>query len=1455
MTPIHASWDERSVVPCISILSGLSLLVQWLLQTRRNQSSEDPAVNVKTFKLRDISSGSPLALMRLVGVIVVASCFAVRFFDCHAVVNLYMTCSMVYILCLLLAHLLTTSLRTTRQVYIHARLLLFAVFTVDAIRNVWPLTTYTQSPKDLPEGQLLWVRLGAVTISGVIIPLVIRSPLSSATRDEIAEETASLWSRLTYGYLNATILTAFRKKTLLYSDLPHLRNVNHARNLVRTSFPTLDVYSDGKNKSKSLLWNILTVFRWEYVALAVLQAFQICLGFVGPLTVNRILTFMEGDGRNSIMQAWFWVSLLFLGPFIRALVSQWYTFISTRNVVRLEAILTQLIFSHSLRIRMNDPISQDLQEGPKTGHLVGRINNLVTSDLSNITSINDIWLVVLFSPFQIALSTWFLYVILGWSAFSGLAVMLACFPMTGYFTRMLRNFQISTMKKSDARVQKVAEALAIIRMIKLFGWEPKITKQITTLRDEEVALLKKSKKLELASNNYNYLIPLLTMMMTFGTYTALMHRELTSSRVFSSIAVFENLRLHLRQVLSIIPNVVQGKVSLDRVNDFFIHSEILRDSERVTPQSQDSLLCAIDHQDKVGFLDTEFFWSSDDTAFKLRIHGLLLFEPGITLIVGPTSSGKSSILLALLGEMRHRLLHEDSWFHLPRGDGVAYVPQKSWILSSTVKENIVFGSNFDKERYEKVVRQCALSEDLTRFEDGDATEVGERGIMLSGGQKARISLARAIYSTARVVLIDDVLASVDARTANLIVSKCLLGDLMIGRTVLLVSHNLALSGISQRILHISLDGHTGPDYMVSANSSIPKQPRVFDESTSSENDIPLQRPMTSFTRRLIVSEAVDEGHIQWTAFKLYLTNLSRRPTLFWIVILGAIFSNEFMLAFQSWFLGYWSAQYETNKASEVSISYYLGMYTSLMAISIALYSASYTLFYFGSLRASRVIHRQFIVSVLNCMWRWLDTTPTSRIIARATQDMRIIDGPLALSVKSMLDLNLGIIVRIGSIGIISPIYILPGVFVACAGIFVGQLYMTAQLSVKRHMSNAKSPVLGHFAVAMEGIVSIRAYGVQARFLDESLTLLDLYTRAAVIYWDLNRWVTIRSEVLGGIFTAGLGAYLVYWQAIDSSASNTGFSLTMAVGFSSMILTWIRMLNNAELSANSLERVLQYTELQSEEDGKAKIMPPAHWPASGALRVEKLSARYSEDEPEILRDISFEIKSGEHVGIVGRTGAGKSSLALSLMRCIPTKGDVYYDEVLTTSISISTLRANISIIPQDPDLLTGSLRENLDPFSEHDDSDLYDALRSAGFFNLESGSDGRQLSLDTQLSSGGNNLSVGQRQIVALARTLVRGSKLLILDEATSAIDYKTDSVIQTALRHELDSVTLLTVAHRLQTIMDFDRIMVLDAGRIIEFDKPSTLLQMKQGLLRALVDESPDRESLYAMAGMQCPVD
>ncbi|KAH7913221.1 hypothetical protein BJ138DRAFT_1059515 [Hygrophoropsis aurantiaca] len=1426
---------------------------------------------------------------------------------------------------------ITTRSRWSRLTSTHLSILLLATFASFVPRDLFPLITFTLQPEDIEEGWLLWAKIAILALISIVFPLISPRqyiPFDPADPAETPhpEQTASWISMLLYIWEDPIVYLASKTPHLSHDQLPPMVDQDYSRNLVKRSFAHLDPFSG--SKKRHIFFGLLRVYRLEYTILALMVCVHALANLASPVGINYLLEYLETEGKGAIIRPWFWIAWLFLGPMASSLSFQWYIFIATRTLVRTEGIVTQLVFNHSLRIRLkaespddnkqvsdatttptpdtvsvaglespDDEVStnestedtirpssaseasssakgkqkaaqtknMDDTRAPKSSasNLIGKINNLVTSDLNNITEGRDFLLLGFYVPLQVGLSIWFLYGILGWSALVGLAVMTLLFPIPGYVARMFQTVQVEKMKKTDARVQTVTETMNILRMIKLFGWEPKMDQKITEKREEELGWIWKQKVLELINNNLNFVIPLLTMLSTYSTYTLIMGQSLSAAKVFSSISIFDILRGQLNRVFYMIPRLVQAKVSIDRLNNFLSETELLdefskTDQEQFFAQNEDL-------SDAIGFRNAIFSWSEQNNGtltpskrrFTLQIGKELFFKRGhINLIVGPTGSGKTSVLMALLGEMHFTPSDPTSWFGLPRDGGVAYAAQESWVQNETIRDNIIFGAPFDEGRYQKVLYQCALERDLTLFEAGDQTEVGEKGLTLSGGQKARITLARAIYSSAQILLLDDILAALDVHTSKWIINKCLAGDLVQGRTVLMVTHNVAMAspiahfmvslGAGRVVSHGSIAEVIAKDDKLAAELA-KDQEIVERESETIEADTQIKTEVKA-DGKLVVAEEILVGRVSWAAFKLYLIGLGGDyPLLFWIIFLGLMGMTDLINTIQTWFLGYWASQYEIQPASEVKVPFYLSVYALLLALACIAYSIGYAVYYYGTMRASRKIHKTLIESVLGTTLRWLDITPTSRVITRCTQDIRAIDGNLPQGIGFVVELTITMLVKLGAIVLMTPAFFLPGIIVGIVGGFVGRTYMKAQLSVKREMSNAKAPVLGHFGAAITGLTSIRAYGAEEAFQRESLTRIDRYTKCARMFYNLNRWVSVRLDMISALFTSGLAAYLVYGGVL-SNASNIGFSLNMAVGFSAEILWWVRILNDVEVSGDSLERIDGYIKIEQEPKPTEGGQPPAYWPASGDLRVENLTARYSSDGPKVLHDLSFHIASGERVGIVGRTGSGKSSLTLSLLRCIFTDGNVYYDGIPTSSINLDILRSNITIIPQMPELITGTLRQNLDPFDQHDDAVLNNALRSAGLFELQDDEDDGRLTLESEISSGGSNLSVGQRQILALARAMVRGSKLLILDEATSAIDYKTDTLIQSSLRNELRDVTQLIVAHRLQTIMDADKIMVLDAGKLVEFGSPVELLKNEKGMLRALVDESGDKDALYEMA-------
>ncbi|KAI0753285.1 P-loop containing nucleoside triphosphate hydrolase protein [Daedaleopsis nitida] len=1399
-----------------------------------------------------------------------------------------------YASALSLASLLSRQ-KTRNVINIHLTSVLLLSLAVYAYRDIIPLFLRSRQPTDVME-PLLWLKVSVLVLGAVIIPLTTPRAYVPYRPDEPMErpseqQIASMLSVVLFSWLDSTISKASRMSHLSLEELPPLADTNATKNLVGRAFPQVDPFQ--VNKDEHIFWGLFRVHRFYYASYALLACMAGVLALAYPTAVKGLLVYLEaGRASQSDVYPWAWIVLLLAGPAAVTFCHQWHDWIIDWLNVRYQAIITELLLQHALRIRVMSETSEGDEEATATGgvasgvadgkgHLVGRLNNLITIDLENIKNGNMAWLQLFVKiPVLVSLSIAFIYNILGWSAFVGLATIIVLLPVPGYLSGWIRSYQAGMMAKTDARVQLINESINVLRTIKLFGWEKHVAAQIDERRLAELAYFRKTRFLQLTNSLINFSIALFTMVVTYGTYTGIQKGELTASRVFSSFTAFILIQRQLTMTFWAIPVCTQAKVSLDRINEFLHKTELLDEFENKYSGTDPTVARTVEEENTIGIGHTTFTWakehgsqtpttsasaSTDNSGrrrkFVLNIEDEVVFKRGrINLIVGPTGSGKTwHCLVSLAREMHAMPSGPGSFVSLPRSAGVAYAAQESWIQNETIRDNILFGSPYDKARYNKVIKQCALERDLSLFDAGDKTEVGEKGITLSGGQKARITLARAVYSSADILLLDDVLAALDVHTGRWIVDKCFQGDLVRGRTIILVSHNVALTRpIAKLVVALGSDGRIISQG--SLDKALKEDHELLEELVTEEEELEkaaeeVDKPVVDGAEKkdgkLVVAEEIREGLVGWDALRMYFSKTSTGPWIYWTIYISTLTTTHMVMNGQTYLLGYWASQYETHDPSEVSVLYFMTLYILLVLSVNLMYTVSWTTFVYGTIRASQTIHRELLASILGTTLRWLDKTPTSRIIARCTADIQALDTQISQTMHYVLEGSIFMIAKVAAVAFMLPMFLVAAVIVAALGGWISYLYMRAQLSVKRELSNARAPVLGHFGSAISGLVSIRAYGAQEAFIKESYIRMDRYSRAGFSYEALNRWVTIRVDILGSTLSAGLAAYLTY--AANMSASNAGFALTMSVGFTSYILNWLRLWNDFQV-IGTLERIQQYLTIEQEPKSTTDGVPPAYWPASGDLHVEELSARYSNarDGPRVLHNLSFEVRSGERVGIVGRTGSGKSSLTLALLRCILTEGKVYYDGIPTDSINLDALRSNITIIPQIPELLSGTLRQNLDPFGQYDDPTLNDALRSAGLFSLQQDADHARLTLDSEIAGAGGNLSVGQRQIIALARAIVRRSKLLILDEGITSIDYETDTIIQKSLREQLgNDVTVLTIAHRLQSIMDADMIMVLDAGKIVEFDKPGELLKKDGGYFRILVDASNgDRAALYSMAGI-----
>ncbi|KAJ8084456.1 hypothetical protein PM082_003226 [Marasmius tenuissimus] len=906
--------------------------------------------------------------------------------------------------------------RWSRTVIRHLNFVLFATFVVYCYRDIYPLATYTKQPRDTFEGWSLWLKIALLGVSSILVPLFVPRqyvPVDpSHPETPSPEQTACIFSVLVYSFLDPLVFYAYGVPHIPWDKLPPLCDYDFTRNLKTRSFKHLDIFS-GAPKQRHIALGLLRVFRFEYMVLALCIVAHVLANFLSPIAIKQLLRYLESDGaETATVRPWVWISWLFLGPVLGSLTVQFYILVATRLLVQVQAIITQLVFEHALRIRVkaeppdspssnvtipesppeysSSPEGEGSDAGTVVAHsrettvqegsaatasssndgnkkkrkkdssptsdasnLVGKINNLVTTDLDNIVETRDFLFVVVYVPVQIVLAIVFLYIVLGWSSLVGLAMMILLLPVPGLVARMVQKVQDERMKRTDARVESVTETMNVLRMIKLFGWEKKMESRIGVKREDELVWIKKRQYLDLLNGTIKWVMSVLKISAPISpspsvaqlpyadlsyarhihNLTAIMKRELTASTVFSSMTVLEMLRTQLRLIFEIMTATIAGKVSLDRVSDFLKNTELLDLYENKALDRE--FFIPSDRTEDIGFRNAIFTWSRNAEGtltpskrrFVLKIEDELIFKKGrVNLVLGETGSGKTSMLMALLSEMCFVPRGPDSWYNLPRDKGIAYAAQESWVQNETIRENIVFGSEFDEERYKKVIYQCGLERDLSLFEAGDSTEVGEKGLTLSGGQKARITLARAIYSKAAIILLDDVLAALDVHTSKWIVDKCLKGDLVKGRTVILVTHNVALARpIAGFVVSLKDGCVTSQGTLAEAlehDSALQAEASKDEENLDKyeeQIDAKAPPPEPESKGKLIIEEEIQEGRVSWSALKVYFTGMG--TWRFFVAVIGACFLAELSDTAQTWFLGYWASQYENHDVSEVSVAW------------------------------------------------------------------------------------------------------------------------------------------------------------------------------------------------------------------------------------------------------------------------------------------------------------------------------------------------------------------------------------------------------------------------------------------------------------------------------------------------------------------------------------------------------
>ncbi|KAL7625449.1 ATP-binding cassette transporter yor1 [Parahypoxylon ruwenzoriense] len=1127
--------------------------------------------------------------------------------------------------------------------------------------------------------------------------------------------------------------------------------------------------------------------------------------------------------------------------------------------------------------------------GDGTGWSNGKIVNLMSVDTYRVDQACALFHMTWTAPISCIVTLAVLLINLTYSALAGFALLVIGIPALTRAIRLLFRRRAAINKITDQRVSLTQEILQSVRFVKYFGWEGAFLERLKDIRTREIHAIQILLAVRNAINAVSMSLPIYASMLSFITYSLTDH-GLPAAQVFSSLALFNGLRIPLNLLPLVIGQTVDAWSSLKRIQEFMLSEEQEEDValepegpnavemhgasftwERTPTQESEKTKAAsggkkgkpgpsqksTKQAPKAANINGLSEENSEDTAstlveerepFTLQDLNLQIGRNELIAVIGTVGSGKSSLLAALAGDMRK------TSGEVVLGASRAFCPQYAWIQNSSVRNNILFGKEMDREWYKKVVRACALQPDIDMLPNGDATEIGERGITISGGQKQRLNIARAIYFDADIVLMDDPLSAVDAHVGRHIMDNAILG-LLKDKCRILATHQLWVLNRCDRI--IWMDGgkiqavdtfdnlmvnHSGFRQLMETTALEEKKEEepasVEDKAADEDKD----KKKKKRGQGLMQAEERAVSSVPWSVYGAYVRasgSIFNGP----LTILVLLLSQGANIMTSLW-LSYWTAD-----RYGLPTGVYIGIYAGLGTLqALLMFCFSVLLAIFGT-NASKALLRQAVTRTLRAPMSFFDTTPLGRITNRFSRDVDVMDNNLSDAMR-MYFFTLAMIISVFAL-IIAFFHYFAIALVPLAVLFVlaASYYRASAREVKRFESVLRSVVFAKFGEGLSGVASIRAYGLRDRFITDLRNAIDEMNAAYYLTFSNQRWLSIRLDLIGNalVFTTGI---LVVTSRFSVSPSIGGLVLSYILSIVQMLQFTVRQLAEVENGMNAVERLQYYGTQLEEEAPEHTIEVRPTWPEQGEIIFDNVEMRYRANLPLVLKGLTMHVRGGERIGIVGRTGAGKSSIMSTLFRLVELSGGhIYIDGLDISTVGLYDLRSRLAIIPQDPTLFRGTVRGNLDPFNEHTDPDLWSALRQSGLVPADASIDEKdptRIHLDSVVEEDGLNFSLGQRQLMALARALVRGSQIIVCDEATSSVDMETDDKIQRTMAAGFRGKTLLCIAHRLRTIIGYDRICVMDAGRIAELGSPLELWQRGKeedgGIFRSMCDRSGIRE-------------
>ncbi|XP_051125418.1 LOW QUALITY PROTEIN: ABC transporter C family member 3-like [Andrographis paniculata] len=1221
---------------------------------------------------------------------------------------------------------------------------------------------------------------------------------------------AGVFGSIFFSWMSPLISLGYKKK-LDMKDVPSVSSYD----TVRETFPVFDgrlrSYAGESNKitSAMIAKGLFFATRWEIGTSTVLMIISTLASYAGPVLIDSFVQYMNGH-RELPNEGYKLVSVFIVAKVVQSATQKHYNFKVQQGGFRARAALVEKIYNKGLSLSC-----QSKQE-----YTTGEIINLMAVDAQRVSSFYWYLQDPLEITLDLALSLGILYKNFGLASLSVLAaavvIMLTNFPL-GKFQR---KFQENLMKAKDERMKMTAEVLSNMRILKLQAWEMKFLSKILELRNVEAKWLGRYLYMTAASTVVFWGAPALLSVATFGS-CVLMGIPLESGKILSAIATIRILQHPINSLPDLISMIVQTKVSVDRVAAFLSQDDLQPEIVEKLPYSSSEAAVEI--------VGGNFQWDKSSPEPTLKDINLKVSHGMRIAICGTVGSGKSSLLSCILGEM-------------PKLSGIvricgtkAYVAQSPWIRSGSVEDNILFCKPMDRQRYSRILDICSLKKDLEILAFGDQTVIGEKGINLSGGQKQRVQIARALYQDADIYLFDDLFSALDAHTGSSVFNECILGFLQ-SKTVIYVTHQVEFLPAADIILVVK-DGEIKQagkyEDILKSGSEFEKLVGAHEDALSAINSsemrkigngnaaesLEMQEPLQDGEnngkddcvvkkQQLVQEEEREEGRVSFSVYRKYLTT-AYGGVLVPIILLAQVLYQVLQIGSNYWMT--WATPVSKDMAPSVGSMKLILVYIALSAGGLFCILNRTVLFATVTYKTANALFKKMHHCVFRAPMSFFDSTPSGRIINRVSKDQSAVDLEVSYLLMHFAAASvqlLGIIFVVSQVVWQVFIIFIP---VVAFSIWLEQYYIPSARELSRLCGLCEAPVIQHFSETLSGSDTIRSFDQESNFQDISMKLIDDYARPRFHSAGAMEWLGLRLDMLSLITFSFSLIILVVLPQGTVNPSVAGLAVTYGLSLNVMQGWFIWVLSRLETTIISVERMLQYSSIPSEPPLVVDSnRPESCWPRHGEISIQDLQVRYAPHMPLVLRGLTCTFFGEKKTGIVGRTGSGKSTLIQTLFRIVePSGGRILIDGFDISSFGLHDLRSRLSIIPQEPTMFKGTVRNNMDPLEEYSDEQIWEALDKCQLGDMVRQ---KEHKLDSSVSENGANWSTGQRQLACLGRVLLKQSKVLVLDEATASVDTETDNLIQQTLRQHFTGSTVITIAHRITSVLDSCMILLLDEG-------------------------------------------